>query len=279
MDVKVINANEEEVTPDMLKAIVNVIQCQDGELPLGAKAVEYIEKHNLPVAFMPIAAAKQVLLAAAMQEAHLSEAADEKKKAGEAGIVSGESQIDNSLIMGRGLNLRMENEFKDDAGPNIEEAEGSTSVYESSATQPVRQVSSIPEVSIGKGGDPDQQEDPRSCVHVPRYIIICRVSSRHQVHGHSLENQLLSIEESIASGAPREVHNVCGSVYHGVPPAMTEIFEAARSGDTILVYRVDRLGRNMKVFVPWLDKLSGRGIDVRSEPQSYFKTHSCESRG
>ena len=60
------------------------------------------------------------------------------------------------------------------------------------------------------------------------------------------------------SGAPREVHNVCGSVYHGVPPAMTEIFEAARSGDTILVYRVDRLGRNMKVFVPWLDKLSGR---------------------
>ena len=244
MDVKVINANEEEVTPDMLKAIVNVIQCQDGELPLGAKAVEYIEKHNLPVAFMPIAAAKQVLLAAAMQEAHLSEAA--------------ESEIDNSLIMGRGLNLRTGNEFKDYAGPNIEEAEGSTSVYESSATQPVRQVSSIPEVSIGKGGDPDQQEDPRSCVHVPRYIIICRVSSRHQVHGHSLENQLLSIEESIASGAPREVHNVCGSVYHGVPPAMTEIFEAARSGDTILVYRVDRLGRNMKVFVPWLDKLSGR---------------------
>ena len=38
MDVKVINANEEEVTPDMLKAIVKVIQCQDGELPLGAKA-------------------------------------------------------------------------------------------------------------------------------------------------------------------------------------------------------------------------------------------------
>ena len=126
MDVKVINANEEEVTPDMLKAIVNVIQCQDGELPLGAKAVEYIEKHNLHVAFMPIAAAKQVLLAAAMQEAHLSEAA--------------ESEIDNSLIMGRGLNLRTGNEFKDYAGPNIEEAEGSTSVYKSSATQPVRQV-------------------------------------------------------------------------------------------------------------------------------------------
>ena len=69
-----------------------------------------------------------------------------------------------------------------------------TSVYESSATQPVRQVSSIPEVSIGKGGDPDQQEDPRSCVHVPRYIIICRVSSRQQVHGHSLENQLFAME-------------------------------------------------------------------------------------
>ena len=57
------------------------------------------------------------------------------------------------------------------------------------------------------------------------------------------------------------------------PLAMKEIFEAARSGDTILVYRVDRLGRNMKVFVPWLDKLSGRGIDVRSvtESLSYFK--------
>ena len=81
-DVKVINASEEEVTPDMLKAIVKVIQCQDGELPLGAKAVEYIEKNNLPVAFMPIATVQQVLLAAAMQEANLSEAAgvEEKKK-------------------------------------------------------------------------------------------------------------------------------------------------------------------------------------------------------
>ena len=205
---------------------------------------------------MPIAAAKQVLLAAAMQEAHLSEAA--------------ESEIDNSLIMGRGLNLRTGNEFKDYAGPNIEEAEGSTSVYESSATQPVRQVSSIPEVSIGKGGDPDQQEDPRSCVHVPRYIIICRVSSRHQVHGHSLENQLLAIamQESIGSGAPCEVHEVVGSVFNGVPLPMEAIFKAARSGDTILVYRVDRLGRNSSLFLPWLDKLLSRGVDVRSTSES-----------
>ena len=123
----------------------------------------------------------------------------------------------------------------------------------SSATQPVRQVSSIPEVSRGKGGDPDQQ---------PRYRIILRVSNPRQLKNQSLDIQLYDIETSIDSGAPREVHRVCASVFKGVPPSIEAIFKAARSGDTILVYRVDRLGRNSSLFLPWLE--------IRSERQRNF---------
>ena len=70
------------------QAIVKIVKCLDGDLPLGAKAVAYIEKSNLPVAALPIETVQQVLLAAAMQEASLSEqdapaeeAAAKKKKA------------------------------------------------------------------------------------------------------------------------------------------------------------------------------------------------------
>ena len=102
-----------------------------------------------------------------------------------------------------------------------------------------------------------------------RYIILCRVSTgRQRIQGNSLENQLAWIQASIASGAPCEVHEVVGSVFKGVPLAMEAIFKAARSGDTILVYRVDRLGRNSSLFLPWLDKLLSRGVDVRSTSES-----------
>ena len=106
-----------------------------------------------------------------------------------------------------------------------------------------------------------------------RYIILCRVSSgRQQIQGNSLVSQLAWIRTwilgSIASGAPREVYKVCGSVFHGVPRAIKAIFKAARSGDTILVYMVDRLGRNSSLFVPWLEKLRSRGVDVRSTSES-----------
>ena len=62
-------ATEEQVK----NAIVEVVKCLDGELPLGAKAIAYIKKANLPVAALPIETVQQVLLAAAMQEASLNE--------------------------------------------------------------------------------------------------------------------------------------------------------------------------------------------------------------
>ncbi len=62
-------ATEEQVK----NAIVEIVKCLDGELPLGAKAVAYINKANLPVAALPIETVQQVLLAAAMQEASIQE--------------------------------------------------------------------------------------------------------------------------------------------------------------------------------------------------------------
>ena len=79
-------ATEEQVK----NAIVEVVKCLDGELPLGAKAVAYIKKANLPVAALPMETVQQVLLAAAMQEASLDDSQSESK--GDDGMTKPVSQ-------------------------------------------------------------------------------------------------------------------------------------------------------------------------------------------
>ncbi|MEB7433238.1 recombinase family protein [Staphylococcus chromogenes] len=47
-------------------------------------------------------------------------------------------------------------------------------------------------------------------------------------------------------------------------PGLDKVIEFARSGDTIVVWRLDRLGRNMKDLITLVNELNNRGVSFHS---------------
>lgn len=47
-------------------------------------------------------------------------------------------------------------------------------------------------------------------------------------------------------------------------PGLAEVMKAARQGDTIIVWRLDRLGRSLRDLLSLLDELRDRGVAFRS---------------
>src|SRR5699024_11760459 len=48
------------------------------------------------------------------------------------------------------------------------------------------------------------------------------------------------------------------------PPSLDKEIEFARSGDTIVVWRLDRLGRNMEDLITLVNELNERGVSFHS---------------
>src|ERR1700741_2281946 len=55
-------------------------------------------------------------------------------------------------------------------------------------------------------------------------------------------------------------------------PALAEALEFARSGDTLIVWKLDRLARSMKQLIETIEKLRLRGIGFRSLTESIHTT-------
>jgi DNA invertase Pin-like site-specific DNA recombinase len=51
-------------------------------------------------------------------------------------------------------------------------------------------------------------------------------------------------------------------------PALTKIKEVLRSGDTLVVWRLDRLGRSLKDLIEWMNYLEQEGIALKSLQES-----------
>jgi len=86
----------------------------------------------------------------------------------------------------------------------------------------------------------------------------CRVSTTKQ----SLERQLDALT---AAGIPAE--RIYSDKKTGTTverPGLTKMLGYARSGDTIVVHTLDRLGRNLREVLNLVHDLAGRGIGVRS---------------
>ena len=45
-------------------------------------------------------------------------------------------------------------------------------------------------------------------------------------------------------------------------PALTKVKEILRKGDTLVVWRLDRLGRSLKDLIEWLNYLDTEGINI-----------------
>lgn len=50
-------------------------------------------------------------------------------------------------------------------------------------------------------------------------------------------------------------------------PGLTRCLKALHAGDTLMVWRLDRLGRSMSYLVPFLKELRQRNVDLKSLKQ------------
>ncbi len=70
-------------------------------------------------------------------------------------------------------------------------------------------------------------------------------------------------EQLSAAGAGKVFHDVMSGARDD-RPGFTECLQYLREGDTLVVWRLDRLGRNMRTIVNTLGELTDRGVTVRS---------------
>ena len=78
--------------------------------------------------------------------------------------------------------------------------------------------------------------------------------------GQTLEQQS---EALTAAGAGKIFHDVMSGARDD-RPGFTECMRYLREGDTLIVWRLDRLGRNMRSIINTLHELTQRGVTVRS---------------
>ena len=96
---------------------------------------------------------------------------------------------------------------------------------------------------------------------------VCRVSSKQQVGPRhvSLKVQELRLKKEAGQygkNVRTKVVQMSASAYKGIPRMLEEIGECAREGDVIMIYRVDRLSRNIVKYLSWLEDLMERGVEV-----------------
>lgn len=100
--------------------------------------------------------------------------------------------------------------------------------------------------------------------------LICRVSTKQQT---SCESTSLQLQESRLKEAAENlnsdnqivrivVHMISGSVYQNIPSKLIEVGETVSYGDTIMVWRIDRLSRNIVKSLSWLEDLNEKGINI-----------------
>ena len=78
--------------------------------------------------------------------------------------------------------------------------------------------------------------------------------------GQTLEQQT---EALTAAGAGKIFHDVMSGARDD-RPGFAECMQYLREGDTLIVWRLDRLGRNMRGIINTLHDLTERGVTVRS---------------
>ncbi len=105
--------------------------------------------------------------------------------------------------------------------------------------------------------------------------LFCRVSTKEQAGSTSLSLQ--AQETALRGAVPGEfqrvrVFSISKSVYTSIPRVLRDIGEAAIQGDAILVWRVDRLSRNIIHYLDWCEDLAERGVTIYSQQDNLSYT-------
>ena len=79
-------------------------------------------------------------------------------------------------------------------------------------------------------------------------------------------SQLLELQRDALIGAgvaEERIYEDCASGRHDYRPGLGACLKALQPGNTFVVWKLDRLGRNLKHLVTTVDELHGRGVGLR----------------
>ena len=107
-------------------------------------------------------------------------------------------------------------------------------------------------------------------VRIHTAYLFCRVSTKEQAtcSNLSLQAQEAELRETVAIKVGYyqriRVYSISKSAYIRIPDALARIGDAALADDCILVWRVDRLSRNIVKYLEWLENINTRGVMIYS---------------
>lgn len=82
--------------------------------------------------------------------------------------------------------------------------------------------------------------------------------------GSTQEQSLLPQEDAYREAGCERIFSDVASGAKASRPALDEMLEYARKGDTVVVWKLDRFGRSLKNLVERLEELDQRGIRFES---------------
>lgn len=89
----------------------------------------------------------------------------------------------------------------------------------------------------------------------------------------STEDQDLSLQLNALSDCDRVITDeISGS--KSDRPGLNQLLEIVREGDTVIVWRLDRLGRSTKQLIEWMTWFESQGIDFKSIQEQVDTTTS-----
>jgi DNA invertase Pin-like site-specific DNA recombinase len=94
--------------------------------------------------------------------------------------------------------------------------------------------------------------------------LFCRVSTKDQASSTStsLKSQESEMRAAIGAAGRIRVHKLSESAYKRMPPKLEDIGNTAVAGDSIHVWRVDRLSRNICSTLSWVESMHDRGVNL-----------------
>lgn len=98
--------------------------------------------------------------------------------------------------------------------------------------------------------------------------LICRVSTKEQTSctSTSLEGQEDELRKTVLGrGYDRiKVYKISSSAYKNIPRVLENLTSSLNGSDSLWVWRVDRLSRNIIKYLDWLEKLDAKGVQINA---------------
>ena len=93
----------------------------------------------------------------------------------------------------------------------------------------------------------------------------------------STDDQTLDVQrDALAAAGCEKIFAECASGATTARPELKMAFSHLRAGDTLVVWRLDRLGRSLRDLIAQAEMLRGRGVDLKSLQE---KIDTCSPGG